>query len=84
MPWALLVMHRTLLELDAFTAAQSDAMHMPPRQPVVAPDALSKPVYAQFSLKTLLAVLACYVFYWQGVHTVMLTCPIVSQPGLGA
>jgi multidrug resistance protein MdtO len=88
MPWALLTMQRTLLELDAFTAAQADAMHMPPGQPIVAPDALSNPVYAQFSLKTLLAVLVCYVFYnaagWQGVHTVMLTCLIVAQPSLGA
>jgi multidrug resistance protein MdtO len=88
MPWALLAMQRTLLELDAFKAAQADAMHMPPGQPVVAPDALSNPVYAQFSLKTLLAVLVCYVFYnaagWQGVHTVMLTCLVVAQPSLGA
>jgi multidrug resistance protein MdtO len=70
MPWALLAMQCTLLELDAFTAAQADAIHMPLGQPVVAPDALSNPVYAQFSLKTLLAVLVCYVFYnaaeWQG------------------
>ncbi|MFP3600228.1 hypothetical protein SB679_26220, partial [Chryseobacterium sp. SIMBA_029] len=77
-PWVLQAMQRTLLELDAFKAAQADAMHMPPGQPVVAPDALSNTVYAQFSLKTLLAVLVCYVFYnaagWQGVHTVMLTC----------
>jgi multidrug resistance protein MdtO len=88
MPWALLAMQRTFLELDAFKAAQADAMHMPPRQPVVAPDALSNPVYVQFSLKTLLAVLVCYVFYnaagWQGVHTVMLTCLVVAQPSLGA
>ncbi|MFP3563411.1 FUSC family protein [Paraburkholderia sp. SIMBA_030] len=88
MPWVLQAMQRTLLELDAFKAAQADAMHMPPGQPVVAPDALSNPVYAQFSLKTLLAVLVCYVFYnaagWQGVHTVMLTCLIVAQPSLGA
>jgi multidrug resistance protein MdtO len=87
-PCALLAMQRTLLELDAFKAAQADQMHMPPGQPIVAPDALSNPVYAQFSLKTLLAVLVCYVFYnaagWQGVHTVMLTCLIVAQPSLGA
>jgi multidrug resistance protein MdtO len=39
-------------------------------------------------LKTLLAVLVCYVFYnaadWQGVHTIMLTCLIVALPSLGA
>ncbi len=52
------------------------------------PDAFTNPVYTQFSLKTLLAVLVCYVFYnaadWQGVHTVMLTCLIVASPSLGA
>jgi multidrug resistance protein MdtO len=88
MPWALLAMQRTFLELDAFTAAQADAMYRPPGQPPVAPDVLRNPVYAQFSLKTLLAVLVCYLFYnaaeWQGVHTVMLTCLIVAQPSLGA
>jgi multidrug resistance protein MdtO len=88
MPWALLAMRRTFLELDAFKVAQADAMHMPPGQPIVASDALSNPVYVQFSLKTLLAVLVCYVFYnaagWQGVHTVMLTCLVVAQPSLGA
>jgi multidrug resistance protein MdtO len=88
MPWALLAMRRTFLELDAFKVAQADAMHMPPGQPIVASDALSNPVYVQFSLKTLLAVLVCYVFYnaagWQGVHTVMLTCLVVAQRSLGA
>ncbi|HBS4056276.1 FUSC family protein [Klebsiella pneumoniae] len=35
-----------------------------------------------------LAALICYVFYtaadWQGLHTIMLSCVIVAQPGLGA
>ncbi|KWR86330.1 FUSC family protein [Cupriavidus sp. IDO] len=87
-PWALVAMDRALLELDAFTAAQGDAMHKPPRQPLLAPDAFNNPVYAEFALKTLLAVLVCYLFYnsadWQGAHTVMLTCLIVAQPSLGA
>jgi len=65
----------------------------PPRAPstkesMMAPDAFTNPAYTQFSLKTLLAVLICYVFYnaadWQGVHTVMLTCLIVASPSLGA
>lgn len=51
-------------------------------------DAFSNPVYVQFSLKTLLAVLVTYVFYnaadWQGVHTVMLSCLIVAQSSMGA
>jgi multidrug resistance protein MdtO len=87
-PWPLVAMNRALRELDAFTAAQSSTMHRSPRQPLLAADALSNPVYAEFALKTLLAVLVCYLFYnsaeWQGVHTVMLTCLIVAQPSLGA
>ncbi|MCP3705576.1 FUSC family protein [Paraburkholderia sp. CNPSo 3274] len=57
-------------------------------EPMVAPDAWTNPAYARFSLKTLLAVLICYVFYnaadWQGAHTIMLTCVIVALPSLGA
>jgi multidrug resistance protein MdtO len=60
----------------------------PAREPMVAPDALTNPAYVRFSLKTLLAVLLCYVFYnavdWQGIHTIMLTCVIVALPSLGA
>ncbi|EPQ4268259.1 biotin/lipoyl-binding protein [Klebsiella pneumoniae] len=38
--------------------------------------------------KARLTTLICYVFYtaadWQGLHTIMLSCVIVAQPGLGA
>ncbi|WOD14865.1 FUSC family protein [Paraburkholderia kirstenboschensis] len=33
------------------------------REPMLAPDAWTNPAYMRFSLKTLLAVLICYVFY---------------------
>jgi multidrug resistance protein MdtO len=60
----------------------------PASEPMLASDAWTNPAYMRFSLKTLLAVLVCYVFYnavdWQGVHTVMLTCLIVALPSLGA
>ncbi|SIT41623.1 putative membrane protein [Paraburkholderia piptadeniae] len=60
----------------------------PASEPMVAPDAWTNPAYMRFSLKTLLAVLPCYVFYnavdWQGIHTIMLTCVIVALPSLGA
>jgi multidrug resistance protein MdtO len=60
----------------------------PASEPMVAPDAWTNPAYMRFSLKTLLAVLVCYVFYnavdWQGIHTIMLTCVIVALPSLGA
>jgi multidrug resistance protein MdtO len=56
--------------------------------PLLLPDAWSNPAYLHFALKTLLATLLCYVFYtaadWQGIHTIMLSCVIVAQPGLGA
>lgn len=58
------------------------------KAPLLLPDAWSNPVYLHFALKTLLATLLCYVFYtaadWQGIHTIMLSCVIVAQPGLGA
>jgi len=60
----------------------------PASEPMIATDAWTNPAYMRFSLKTLLAVLACYVFYnavdWQGIHTIMLTCVIVALPSLGA
>ncbi|MBH9340894.1 FUSC family protein [Pseudomonas aeruginosa] len=56
--------------------------------PLMVGDAFDNPAYIQFSLKTLLAALLCYLFYtasdWQGAHTIMLTCLIVAQPSLGA
>ena len=58
------------------------------KAPLLLPDAWSNPAYLHFALKTLLVTLLCYVFYtaadWQGIHTIMLSCVIVAQPGLGA
>ncbi|MET6002061.1 FUSC family protein [Klebsiella michiganensis] len=58
------------------------------KAPLLLPDAWSNPAYLHFALKTLLATLLCYVFYtaadWQGIHTIMLSCVIVAQQGLGA
>jgi multidrug resistance protein MdtO len=57
-------------------------------EPMLARDAWTNPAYFRFALKTVMAVLACYVFYnavdWQGIHTIMLTCVIVALPSLGA
>ncbi|WP_168792730.1 FUSC family protein [Paraburkholderia aromaticivorans] len=77
------------LRAFADLAASDSASGKPPAsEPMVAPDAWTNPAYLRFSLKTLLAVLVCYVFYnavdWQGVHTIMLTCLIVALPSLGA
>ena len=77
------------LRAFADVAARGTVSPQPPAsEPMVAPDAWTNPAYLRFSLKTLLAVLVCYVFYnavdWQGVHTIMLTCLIVALPSLGA
>jgi multidrug resistance protein MdtO len=73
---------------DLVTGGAAAAGKPPASEPMLAPDAWTNPAYTRFSLKTLLAVLVCYVFYnavdWQGVHTVMLTCLIVALPSLGA
>ncbi|QBJ34624.1 FUSC family protein [Hafnia alvei] len=51
------------------------------------PDAFSNKIYIIYALKTLLSALVCYIFYtatdWFGIHTIMLTCLVVAQPGLG-
>lgn len=83
----LLEMTRTLTRL-----AQGEAIPLRAegqvKEPLLLPDAWSNPAYLHFALKTLLATLICYVFYtatdWQGIHTIMLSCVIVAQPGLGA
>ncbi len=58
------------------------------RDSLFAADAFSNPAYRKFALRTVLATMACYVFYtavqWPGIHTVMLTCVIVAMPSVGA
>ncbi|MGF6446547.1 FUSC family protein [Paraburkholderia youngii] len=77
--------------LNAFahrSAAPESMESKEEKERLLVPDASTNPVYAQFALKTLLAVMIGYVLYigcdWQGIHTVMLTCLIVAQPSLGA
>ncbi|MGF6806148.1 multidrug resistance protein MdtO [Paraburkholderia sp. Clong3] len=81
-------LQRALRAFADLTASDVEPGKPPASEPMLAPDAWTNPAYARFSLKTLLAVLACYVFYnavdWQGVHTIMLTCVIVALPSLGA
>lgn len=58
------------------------------RDGMFAADAFSNPAYGRFALRTVLATMACYVFYagvqWPGIHTAMLTCVIVAMPSVGA
>ena len=80
-------LERALRLLALWTPTES-APEEAERRPCSCPTHFPNPVYARFSLKTLLAVLCSYVFYnatdWQGIHTIMLTCLIVAQPSLGA
>lgn len=50
-------------------------------------DAFTRRLYLVFALKTTLSAVLCYLFYtttdWPGIHTIMLSCLIVAQPGLG-
>ena len=66
--------------------AQVSDIKAPPA-PLLKPDAWSNPVYAKFSLRTVLVTMAGYLLYtglqWPGIHTVMLTCIIVALPSLG-
>ena len=54
---------------------------------LLAPDAFTNPVYLQFALKALLAVLITYVIYtawdWFEVHTAMITCFYVALGSAG-
>lgn len=46
------------------------------------PDAFTNPVYQRFALKGTAAAIICYIIYtgldWQGIHTAMITCYVVS------
>jgi multidrug resistance protein MdtO len=82
-------LQRAMRALADLVASGPAASGKPPAsERMVVADAWTNPAYMRFSLKTLLAVLICYVFYnaadWQGVHTIMLTCLIVALPSLGA
>ncbi|SMG07171.1 FUSC family protein [Paraburkholderia susongensis] len=81
-------MQRALRAFADLVGSATAASKPPASEPMVAPDAWTNPAYLRFSLKTLLAVLGCYVFYnavdWQGIHTIMLTCLVVALPSLGA
>jgi hypothetical protein len=52
------------------------------------PDALGNPEYAQFTAKTLLAIVACEVFMnavaWPGIRTSMITCVVTALANLQA
>ncbi|WP_110915594.1 FUSC family protein [Enterobacter roggenkampii] len=78
--------------LESF-AQRIQAGNTPPNESQVsqkrflAADAFTRRLYLVFALKTTLSTALCYLFYtatdWPGIHTIMLSCLIVAQPGLG-
>ena len=84
------VLREMVEALQSYHEAQLNPLERAPaaREALLVSDAFSNAVYWQFAIKTLLATLACYVFYlavdWPGIHTIMLTCVIIALPSLGA
>lgn len=78
--------------IDRISKMQSTA-HRPgslpagEREGFFAPDAFTNPVYTQFALKTLLAVMITYITYtalnWFEIHTAMITCFMVALGSTG-
>lgn len=58
-----------------------------PAEPFLAPDAFTNPTYVRFALRTMLAVVICYLIYtsldWFNVHTALVTCFFVALSSLG-
>lgn len=71
--------------------ADAETRSFPPleirRRQLLVPDAFSNPAHLRFAVRTVLAAMACYIFYtavdWPGIHTAMLTCIIMALPPLG-
>lgn len=59
-----------------------------PRQGLLLPDALTNPEYGYFTLKTILAILACEIFMnavaWPGIRTSLITCAVTALATVGA
>ncbi|MBI6530626.1 FUSC family protein [Proteus vulgaris] len=59
----------------------------PPKENFLVDDAFTNSKYIIFALKTSFTVLISYFIYtltdWSGIHTFMLSCLIIAQPGLG-
>jgi len=87
-PGALIEMRRALISFSDRNKKPDAGLPQQAPNSFFVDDAWTNPVYRQFALKTLLAVLLGYLFYlatdWQGIHTIMLTCLVVAQPSLGA
>jgi multidrug resistance protein MdtO len=84
---ALREMVDALRDLAAAEAAPPVPGAPAPRPRLIRADAFRDTTCAKVALRTVIASMACYVFYsavdWPGIHTAMLTCVILSLPPLG-
>lgn len=82
------VIYRMHEALQAFSHYQRDSRDIAPAKPSAKVQSLMNGVWSKSALKTLLSTMVCYLIYlaadWQGIHTIMLSCLIVSQASLGA
>ncbi|EPY7114007.1 FUSC family protein [Klebsiella variicola] len=83
------VLNRMVHVLNEYSKNIKSGLYPPETKSIrfLLPDALNNSQYKVFALKTLFSVLICYLIYtavdWPGIHTIMLSCLIVAQPGLG-
>ena len=75
-----------LLSAKSSVPAPPKASPEPPR--LFVSDALSNPVYLQFSVKVTAAAMLCYIVYtaikWPGIHTCTITCVVIALGSAGA
>ncbi|MFD9897265.1 FUSC family protein [Mesorhizobium sp. NPDC059025] len=80
---------RLINRISQIQSKEHQPQPLPPgeREGFFAPDAFTNPVYTQFALKTLLAVMITYVTYtalnWFEIHTAMITCFMVALGSTG-
>jgi multidrug resistance protein MdtO len=75
-----------VLSAKPFAAVPPEAPPAPRR--LFVSDALSDPIYLQFSLKVTAAAMFCYILYtavdWPGIHTCAITCAVIALGSTGA
>jgi len=67
---------------------EATAGEKPAKRGILVPDALTNPDYFHFTIKTMLAIVACEIFMnainWPGIRTSMITCVVTAMATVGA
>lgn len=75
------------LALEALAGGGATDKADPPREPFLASDAWTNPMYQHHALKATAAAVLCYLLYsamdWQGIHTAMITCYVAALGSTG-